>query len=892
MKFVKPLFRCSALCGAALLILSAQNAFADTEPNNTLATANELIMGENMPGTLNVDPGDVSDWYAVTTAVNGVFNLALSTDPGLQITAQVVRPNSTIIATFNSADGENFQLDCIAGGQTLYLHLQLSSGSGSYVVNASMVNTVLGDVEPNNSLATAIQTLAPGNVINGALGFVTNSTSDNNDYFLLHVPSNGNISIQIDAPEAMQTRLFLTRTNGSSLVSTGSPGFFGAHSIEFDCLGAATYVVRVQLISTQVCGEYTLELSLDSPTEAIDQEPNNSVGQTPQTLSVGNGITGHVGYTTDGSPDLSDHYLIEVEQNGTVHLSIDASVALTSRLHLLRSNGTSINATLNEGVAGSHTLSTSCVGAGNYVVRVQSVSGCSGYSLAVAVDEPPLTEDLEPNNGLALVQETIEELEFTSGHLGHVFNGVTDGQDFFHINVDRNGTVAINANAGDGLTARLVVSRTNGSVLFSSPAVGFTGAESFELPCFGEGTYAVQMVQVSGCGSYELTYEIIDPEFENDVEPNGSIALSNETLIEGAVQQGHLGHVADGIADTDDFYILEKDRNGDLTLNVNASNDMLVRVFVYAPNGSTILSSPSEGAANISLDLTCRGVETQYINVRRVAGCGSYTLSYELTDPVFNADPEPNNSIADAEIVAAGALIEGHLGYNSFGTGIDNIDNFRFTIVEAPFEFEAAAVVADGLTARMWLLQSNGSVLASTNSAGFNDEETLSFTILNPGDYIFRLTQVSDCGSYRVNGLCGVLPTATIEVIGSAQYCPNNEPSLLANADQFSYSWQQNGTVVGNEQNLSSAPSGVYNLVTGDANGCLSLAAVVETELILILGDFNADGVVNTADLLELLGGFGCMANCEVDLDGDGMVTSADLLIFLTVFGTVCSVQG
>ncbi len=54
------------------------------------------------------------------------------------------------------------------------------------------------------------------------------------------------------------------------------------------------------------------------------------------------------------------------------------------------------------------------------------------------------------------------------------------------------------------------------------------------------------------------------------------------------------------------------------------------------------------------------------------------------------------------------------------------------------------------------------------------------------------------------------------------------------------------------------------------------------------LGDFNNDGIINTADLLFLLGDFGCMSNCVADMNDDGVVSTPDLLEFLGVFGQPC----
>ncbi|MCB0760055.1 MAG: dockerin type I repeat-containing protein [Flavobacteriales bacterium] len=56
-------------------------------------------------------------------------------------------------------------------------------------------------------------------------------------------------------------------------------------------------------------------------------------------------------------------------------------------------------------------------------------------------------------------------------------------------------------------------------------------------------------------------------------------------------------------------------------------------------------------------------------------------------------------------------------------------------------------------------------------------------------------------------------------------------------------------------------------------------------EIVQVAGDYNGDGVVDTVDLLMLLGTIGCDVDCATDLNDDSMVNVADLLLFLSYFG-------
>ena len=52
--------------------------------------------------------------------------------------------------------------------------------------------------------------------------------------------------------------------------------------------------------------------------------------------------------------------------------------------------------------------------------------------------------------------------------------------------------------------------------------------------------------------------------------------------------------------------------------------------------------------------------------------------------------------------------------------------------------------------------------------------------------------------------------------------------------------------------------------------------------------DLNSDGAVTVADVLLILGEFGCESNCGADVDGDGAVSVSDVLNVLSVFGQPC----
>ena len=72
--------------------------------------------------------------------------------------------------------------------------------------------------------------------------------------------------------------------------------------------------------------------------------------------------------------------------------------------------------------------------------------------------------------------------------------------------------------------------------------------------------------------------------------------------------------------------------------------------------------------------------------------------------------------------------------------------------------------------------------------------------------------------------------------------------------------------------------------IDNDCNGTVD----PDEEVPPCMGDFNNDGQRNVADLLMLLGDYGCSVGCGADMNGDGAVNATDQLSFLAVFGIAC----
>ena len=86
----------------------------------------------------------------------------------------------------------------------------------------------------------------------------------------------------------------------------------------------------------------------------------------------------------------------------------------------------------------------------------------------------------------------------------------------------------------------------------------------------------------------------------------------------------------------------------------------------------------------------------------------------------------------------------------------------------------------------------------------------------------------------------------------------------------------------------SSVYPGAPGTGEGLDNNCDGVVAGDELAPNVCPEDVNDDGFVSVADVLSVLGEFGCVSSCSMDVDGDSNVTVADILQILSAFGTSC----
>jgi hypothetical protein len=128
-----------------------------------------------------------------------------------------------------------------------------------------------------------------------------------------------------------------------------------------------------------------------------------------------------------------------------------------------------------------------------------------------------------------------------------------------------------------------------------------------------------------------------------------------------------------------------------------------------------------------------------------------------------------------------------------------------------------------------------------------------------------------------------ILQTATLEA--DLVFSSGMEPAEF-------YEWSPSGFSDNGEGMYSEIDSeGTYTVNVDVLGGTCSASTTfdVVSNLCVLEGDINLDGIVNGADLIALLGSFGMICNssdpCPGDINHDGVVNQQDMLVFFGTYG-------
>lgn len=616
-------------------ILSGTSAFADTEPNNSLAEANELDLNAVQTGDLFTNPAnDTNDWYEISVPENGIITLSGSFGEDLTGYVYIYGGNGAQL-TSSLVQGTSFSIsaNCVGSGN-VYIRLLRSSGSGTYSLEVNSEAPLLAnDSEPNNTAEEITDTFMENEEWTGHLGYSSDGVIDANDYFSIVSPHNGNVTLTATYEEGLTGYIYLNRKNGSNIGFALISGTTGAYTAF--CEAGDTLIARIN--RTSGCGTYTASFNTSDLTNANDAEPNSNGGPVSSieaiqdTYQEGETWTGQIGYyDVDSGTDLIDYYYIVSPRDGNVTLTATYDEGLAGYIYLYEKDGTNIGFSYIDGETGSYVAS--CYAADTLVAAIARSSGCGSYSASFATAGLTYENDMEPNNdggplsSIEVIQATYQENEEWEGHLGYTDadNGV-DLNDYYYIVSPEDGNVTLTAEYDAALAGYIYLYEKDGTQIGFTYIAGTTG--SYTANCYASDTLVARISRSSGCGSYIASFETSELVYGDDEDGNDSFETATATA-NYQTKEGHLGYVdADLAIDNNDWYeISVVDVPFELDAKLSKGEDFLGYLYFHNSAGGTVDWVYHGGLLETAYVTTITEPGTYYLRVNRSSGCGSYSL--------------------------------------------------------------------------------------------------------------------------------------------------------------------------------------------------------------------------------------------------------------------------
>jgi hypothetical protein len=295
-----------------------------------------------------------------------------------------------------------------------------------------------------------------------------------------------------------------------------------------------------------------------------------------------------------------------------------------------------------------------CLYADTFFVKVQTdyaFTYCYEYSFSLELIPPTFQNDLEPNSTATGPMTTLDYNTSSEGHVAFLFqpqNGGTDAFDFFRIIPPSNGLVRLFIESEAQMTGsndiKVMIHNEDGGPWYqqSSPVGAFQSPNSDTLywECIPNDTMMFQIFidnYYDRGYSYRIRYDIVQPQFANDVEPNNNQATAQ--LIDLATSvPGNQYYFSDGSEDVFKFATVD---TGFFKVRVTSSTNstdgnggtklqLLDHNFGYISQLNAPLGTTGELAMD-SMMIAYLAQDTFYLKVYSdyaYAACRSYLLEF------------------------------------------------------------------------------------------------------------------------------------------------------------------------------------------------------------------------------------------------------------------------
>ena len=405
----------------------------DIEPNGTKSQALNINLGDSAVGHVNYYYNhlrDTTDWYKVTTTLDGQLNYSIQTYSGMYVWVTLYDNDGVtpLHAANTYTNGfASWSDDGLAAGTyylKVYSYYQYEYEPYKLKVSQTIPSVTI-DAEPNGTKALAT-TLMPNDSITGHVNYYYNHVRDTLDWRKITITSNGKLDWTLSSQNGSFIFANLYDNNGTTLLLTNT--FTNATaSWSVDGLAPGTYYMVMSSFYNYQFEPYYLTTKFTAVSN--DAEPNGTKALA-KTKALNDSLLGASGYYYNGVRDSTDWFKITTTNDGELSVKLYPLSGNYIYLTVYDNNGTTVLFQQNTNV-GVLNFYRNDLGKGTYYIKVNCYypSQYSSYALVTKYVSAG-TNDAEPNNSAATGNLAGGYVSKT-GNIGYYYKLATDVVDWY-----------------------------------------------------------------------------------------------------------------------------------------------------------------------------------------------------------------------------------------------------------------------------------------------------------------------------------------------------------------------------------------------------------------------------------------------------------------------------
>lgn len=821
-------------------LLNAAFAINEIEPNNDFGSANNMSQDSVFVGKTCFNEVD----YAVSRqkiagTVEIIFTRTNKSTNNSYIYFRVYDKNTSTIVTklfysnINQQVSDTFRINCM-NDDSVYFQL-IAGECYDYSFKYSVITPNYANDKEDNNVFSKAQTIDYNTLTTGQVGFRKPSQPDPNDYFKGNLPNDGTLRVIVETFNQGDNNSYMYFNSAYKNTNQIKSNLYYSNASEYrkdtilvPCLAKDSIYFY---ITSGTCFSYQFTFEVIAPLYSVENENNNDKSGAVE-LSNNTYQEGRINFSSSSFYDNIDYFKTKSPENGTLRIVLEKAnndIAGNSYMYFNTYNkyGNTLNSSLyyqNANETKLDTILISCVGSDSVYFNVSS-GRCYSYKFKYDVIPAKYSVDLEDNNSLSNAIP-IDYNSIKEGNIYYSKADFNDNVDYYKAILPQNGRLRVILDqSNQHLT-------NNGYMYFNSynksggliqSNLYYSNAATNRLdtiyaPCLGADTIYFY-VSTGSCFSYKFKFETLSNTFSNDYENNSDFA--NATAIAQLINvNGDASFFNYNKITTHDYYKTLLSVDGTLKIKLKKVNHSYNNSYMYFNTynkntnliNSKLFYSDPNALTNDSFYIHCLARDSVYFTISTGA-CYSYQFNYEIENPLFSKDLEPNNTNITSLDLNLAQKIEGQIGYSST-LGTDEKDVYRMLL-------PSDGQVTIDLKLKNHFVNQNYLLVTAYNQK--NQSVFSKYVYVNPSDTLFEQLNIgcqttdtlylhlfaNNCFSYQLSyNFTNQTPAPKIE----AHRVGNNVGFVAANIENSKFNWNfDNGKT-------STARFPIQNFAYGDYN--------------------------------------------------------------------------